>query len=386
MDLLTILNHCHHHRGFVYERARFGPDKKSIEVEVRPREGSAARCSGCHQLAPGYDHLPERRFEFIPLWGLLVFLLYRMRRVDCRQCGEVVVEEVPWGDGKHQLTRAYMLVLARWARKLSWQETADAFHTSRDKVRDAVDYVVTWGLAHRTLESIRAIGVDEIQYAKGHKYLTLVYQIDQGITRLLWVGKERTIESFQGFFTVIGETLASQIEFVCSDMWQPHLDVIRAKCSQALHILDPFHIVAKMNKALDEVRAGEAREMMRDGHEPLLKKSRWCVLKRHENLTAQQKNRLRDLLRYNLRTVRAYLLKEDFQQFWTYNSPTWAGMFLDFWCDRTMRSRIEPMKKIARTLRSHRALLLNYFKARKQFSSGRPNVCGGYNPGAKGGA
>jgi transposase len=81
----------------------------------------------------------------------------------------------------------------------------------------------------------------EIQYAKGHKYLTLVYQIDEGITRLLRVGKERTLESFQSFFTVIGEQLAAQIEFVCSDMWQPYLDVIRQKCSQALHILDRFH-------------------------------------------------------------------------------------------------------------------------------------------------
>jgi transposase len=109
----------------------------------------------------------------------------------------VVVEEVPWSDGKHQSTKAHMVFLARWARKLSWKETAESFHTSWDKVCDAVEYVVHWGLQHRTLESIRAIGVDEIQYAKGHKYLTLVYQIDQGITRLLWVGKERTIESFQ---------------------------------------------------------------------------------------------------------------------------------------------------------------------------------------------
>src|SRR5713101_8358223 len=196
MELLTILNHCHRHRGFVYQHARFGPDKQSIEVDVRPREGSAAVCSGCHQPAPGYDHLPERRFEFIPFWGILVFFLYQMRRVHCRNCGIVVVEEVPWGDGKHQLTRAYMLFLARWARKLSWQETADAFHTSWDQVCDAVEYVVHWGLEHRTLEPIRAIGVDEIQYAKGHKYLTLVYQIDQGLTRLPWVGRERTIESF----------------------------------------------------------------------------------------------------------------------------------------------------------------------------------------------
>jgi transposase len=380
MELTTILNLCHHHRGFVYYHARFGSDKKSVEVNVRPRAGSAAVCSGCHKPAPGYDHLPERRFEFIPFWGFLVFFLYSMRRVQCRHCGVVVVEEVPWSDGKHQLTKAYMLFLARWARKLSWQETAEAFHTSWEKVCFAVEYVVGWGLEHRTLEPIRAIGVDEIQYAKGHKYLTLVYQIDQGIIRLLWVGRERTIASFQEFFTLIGKELAAQIEFVCSDMWQPYLDVIRRNCSQALHILDRFHVVAKMNKALDDVRAAESRKMAQEGHEPLLKKSRWCVLKRKENLTSQQKIRLRDLLRYNLQTVRAYLLKEDFQQFWDYNSPTWAGKFLDFWCFQTMRSRIEPMKKIARTLRTHRALLLNYFKARKHYSSG---VIEGLNNKAK---
>jgi len=151
-------------------------------------------------------------------------------------------------------------------------------------------------------------------------------------------------------------------------MWQPYLDVIRQKCSQAPHILDRFHIVAKMNKALDEVRAAESRQIdARDGHETLLKKSRWCVLKRKENLTSQQNLRLCELLRYNLRTVRAYLLKEAVRE---YNSPTWAGTFLDFWCYQTMRSRIEPMKKSARTLRSHRQLLINYFKAKKQFSSG----------------
>jgi len=86
-------------------------------------------------------------------------------------------------------------------------------------------------------------------YAKGHKYLPLVYQIDLGITRLLWVGKERTVESFQGFFTMIGEGLTSKIVFICSDMWEPYLKLVREKCAEALHILDRFHIVAKMNKA-----------------------------------------------------------------------------------------------------------------------------------------
>jgi transposase len=381
MQLITILNRCHRFRGFVYEGAKFSPSEQqhTIEVRVRPRAGSAAICSGCHRPAAGYDHLSERRFEFIPFWGFLVFLLYRMRRVNCKTCG-VVVEELPWASGKHQLTKVYMQFLAHWARKLSWKETATSFRTSWEQVCHAVEYVVSWGLEHRTLAPIRAIGVDEIQYAKGHKYLTLVYQIDAGLTRLLWVGKERTVETFEGFFAMIGEDLSSRIEFVCSDMWKPYLRVIREKCSQALHILDRFHIVAKMNEALDDVRAAESRKMAQEGHEPLLKKSRWCVLKRKENLTPQQKFRLRDLLRYNLQTVRAYLLKEDFQQFWEYNSPTWAGMFLDFWCGQTMRSRIEPMKKIARMLRAHRELLLNYFKAKKEFSSG---IVEGFNNKAK---
>ena len=304
----------------VISTTRFSADKKSIEVAVRPRQGSAAVCSRCHQPAPGYDRLGERRFEFIPLWEFFVFLLYTMRRVDCHHFGAIVVEEVPGSDGKRQLTKAYMLFLARWARRLSWKETATAFHTSWDKVF-AVEHVVTWGLAHRTLGPIDAIGVDEIQYAKGHKYLTLVYQIDIGMTRLLWVGRERTIESFQGFFTTLGEQLTSQIVFICSDMWEPYLKLIREKCSDALHILDRFHIVAKMNKALDQVRAEESRRISSEGRAPVLKKSRWLLLKRQENLAEEQRFRLRDLLRYNLKTVRAYLLKEVFQQLWDYNSP-----------------------------------------------------------------
>jgi transposase len=380
LQLITILNRCHRFPGFVYQQARLTADQKSIEIAMRPRKGSKAVCSQCHEPGPGYDKLPERRFEFIPFWGFLVFLLYSMRRVDCRRCQTVVVEEVPWGDGKHTLTRAYMLFLARWARRLSWKETAEAFRTSWEKVFDAVEYVVTFGLEHRVLGQIDAIGVDEIQYARGHKYLTLVYQIDLGVTRLLWIGRERTIESFQEFFKVIGDEVAAKIVFVCSDMWEPYLKVIREKCSEAIHILDRFHIVAKMNKALDEVRAGESRRMARDGYLPVLKKSRWLLLKREENLKTEQRFRLRDLLRYNLKTVRAYLLKEAFQQLWDYDSPFWAGKFLDQWCRHVMRSRIEPMKKIARSLREHRELILNYFRAQKMLSSG---VVEGLNNKAK---
>jgi transposase len=369
MRIITLLNQCHHHPGFVYENALAGPEANSIEIGIRPRRGTKPVCSGCHQPGACYDHLSVRRFEFVPLWGMLVYFVYRMRRVDCKTCG-VRVEEIPWATGKHQLTKAYMLFLAHWARMLSWKETANTFRTSWDKVCRAVEYVVTWGLEHRDISAIEAIGVDEIQYGRGHNYLTLVYQIEQGCTRLLWVGKERTVESFEQFFELIGKKTADGIQFVCSDMWKPYLRVIHERCTNAINILDRFHIVAKMNAALDDVRAAEARRLSQDGYEPVLKKSRWCVLKREANLTTTQRFRLRELLRYNLKTVRAYLLKEDFQQFWEYNSPAWAAKFLDDWCSQVMRSRIEPMKKVAKTLRGHRELILNYFHARKMFSSG----------------
>ena len=292
-----------------------------------------------------------------------------MRRVDCHQCG-VKVEAVPWGCGKHQLTTACVLFLAHWARKLSWKETALSFRTSWDKVCQAVEVVLAWGLERRTLGPIQAIGVDEVACGKGHQYLTLVYQIDAHCTRLLWVGKERTVATFEQFFEMIGADRSGKIEFVCPDMWKPYLRVIRARCSNALNILDRFHIVAKMNVALDEVRAGEARRLVQDGFEPVLKKTRWCVLKRKENLTGNQRIRLRDILKYNQQTVRAYLLKEQFAHLWNYDSPTWAGKFLDQWIALAMRSRIEPMKTVAKTLRNHREPILNYFRAKKQFFSG----------------
>ena len=185
MQVITILNRCHRFSRFVYQHAQFSSDNKSIESQCGRAPPRSVRAVIGRR--PDTINSPSGRFESIPFWGFLGFLLYTMRRVDCRHCAAVVVEEVPWADGKRTLTKAYMLFLARWACRLSWKETAQAFRTSWDKVFDAVEHVVTWGLEHRVLGQIDAIGVDEIQYAKGHKYLTLVYQIDVGITRLLWV-------------------------------------------------------------------------------------------------------------------------------------------------------------------------------------------------------
>ena len=310
MQLKTVLNRVHPIKGFVYEQVRFEGD--SIEVEVRSRKRSRAFCSGCGRRGPTYDHLAARQFAFVPLWAISVYLLYAMRRVDCPRCG-VRVEMVPWGEGKRPLTRAYAVFLARWARRLSWKEVASIFQTSWETVYRSVAWVVEYGLQHRSLEGVTAIGVDEVQFQKGHRYLTVVYQIDAGCRRLLWVGRDRTSKTLLRFFRMMGRERTARIRFVCSDMWKPYLRVIAKKAAQAIHILDRYHIVARLNKALDEVRAAEAKSLAREGYEPVLTHSRWCFLKNPENLTPKQRVKLKDLLRYDLKSVRAYLLKESFQ-------------------------------------------------------------------------
>jgi len=377
VQLKTILNHVERHKSFVYQEARWADPQTQTEIEIpiEPRANGRAICSGCGQRQPNYDRLPARRFEYVPLWQIAVYFVYAMRRVDCPTCG-VKVEQVPWCDGKHQLTTTYRWFLANWAKRLSWQGVAEAFGTTWQNVFRSVQHAVLWGLAHRDLEGIESIGVDEVAWQKGHKYLTLVYQIDSGRKRLLWIGKDRTAKTFLGFFRMLGKERSAQIKFVCSDMWKAYLKVITKKAGQAIHVLDRFHIMQKLNKAIDKVRAGEARQMKQDGYEEVLKHSRWCLLKRPENLTDKQTVKLAELLKYNLQSVRAHLLREDFQRFWEYVSPSWAGKFLDQWCTRTMRSQLEPMKEVARTLRSHRELLLNWFRAKGALSSG---VVEGFN-------
>jgi transposase len=280
------------------------------------------------------------------------------------------VERVPWGEGKSSLTIEYKWFLARWAKRMSWKEVSEAFRVSWDKVYDAVKYAVSWGLEHRNLDGIAAIGVDEVQWQRGHRYQTVVYQLDEGCKRLLWVGPDRTAKTLLRFFRFLGRERSAQIEFVCSDMWQAYLKVIAKKIPQAIHVLDRFHIMQRIGKAIDKVRAAEVKQLKQDGYEPVLKGSRWLLLKRPENLTDRQALKLEEILQYNLKSVRSHLMKEDFQRFWEYWSPTWAGKFLDQWCTRAMRSRIEPMKQVARMLRDKRGLILNWFRAEGKLSAG----------------
>ena len=370
MTLKSVLNRVQPIKAFVYESVRFSPTlSDTIEVEVVPRAGGKPCCSGCGRRCATYDHLEKRCWTMTPLWIFSMVLLYTMRRVDCPQCG-VVVERVPWASGKWRLCDGFRLFLAQWARKLSWQETAASFRVSWADVYASVQWVVEYGLKHRVLEGITAIGVDEVCVRLGRVYWTLLYQIDEHMVRLLWIGYDRQKDTLLAGLKSLGEPVCAGLRYVCSDMWAPYLAAVREHLPRVLHVLDRFHIRKQLNEAVNQVRKEEVRALAAAGLQPQLKKMRWVLLKNRKNWTPKERRRMRQLQHSGLASIRAYWLVVAFEHFWTYLSPSWAAKFLDGWRRRVRRSRLQPLRKVADTLHKNRAVLLNYFRARKAISGG----------------
>ena len=345
-----------------------------IEITLQPHGGIRGRCSQCRRPAPGYDRLPERRWQFVPLWGIATWFRYAPRRVQCPEHG-VAVEYLPWSDGKRPLTCTLMGFLARWARRLSWRETARVFQTSWESVYRSVEWFVEWGLAERQLAGVESMGVDEIHWGHGLRaanFLTVIYQIDGHCRRLLWVGQRRTEATLRRGLKALGPEVVKGLRFVCSDMWKPYLSVLATEAGQALHVLDRFHITLHLNQAVDQVRRAESARLRAASQAAAqqLKHTRWTLLRRGSRVRGRARQKLQALLASKLQTARAWELKETFAHFWKYRSVTWAGAFLDYWTWRAMRSRLEPMKKVARMLRSHEELILNWFRAKGEISTG----------------
>jgi len=370
MLVKTLLNRAEKFKSFVYDNPRFEKVEGQIAlvINILPRKNSQPICPICLKAFHTHDTLGERSYEYVPIWDFKVYFRYARRRANCDLDGPIA-ELIPWAVGKEHQTTTYKVFLARWARRLSWKETAGIFKTSWDSVFRAVKYVVEYGLAHQSLDGIKQLGIDEISYG-GHKYLTLVYQLDEGCRRLLWSGPTRRVKTLLRFFRWFGKERSALLEYVSSDMWAPYLKVIKKKATNALNILDRFHIMKKFNEAIDKIRREEANQLSQHSKEHILIHSRWPLLKNKVNMTENQVVKLKDLLRHKLRSVKGYLMREDFQRFWQFRYIGCAEKFLDAWIKRTMHSKLEPMKKVAKTLRKHKYLILNWFHAEGKVSNG----------------
>ncbi len=231
--------------------------------------------------------------------------------------------------------------------------------------------MLTQAFAHLDTAQLAFLG--EIHWGKGHganRFLTVIYQIDAECRRLLWVGPKRTEATLKRGLAALGSQVVEGLQSVCSDMWRPYLNVIADRVSHALHVLDRFHITSHLNQAVDRVRRSECTRLAGKPRGKRLKKMRWKLLRRGSRVRGKARTQLNALIGSKLATARAWILKESFQHFWKYRSVTWAKGFLNAWCTRALRSRLEPMKKVARMMRKHEHLIYNWFKAKGEISSG----------------
>ena len=282
---------------------------EAIQIRLQAHQGIRGKCSQCGRSAPGYDRLEERNWQHVPVWGIPTYFCYAPRRVQCPEHG-IGVEAIPWSEGKRPFTRAMMGFLARWARRLSWRETATVFHTSWEAVYRSVQWFVEWGLAHRKLENVRSLGIDELHWGRGkgaNNFITVLYQLDQGCRRLLWVGPRRTQATLKRGLKALGPEVVKGLRFVCSDMWKPYVQVIAREAQHAVHVLDRFHITLHLNQAVDEVRRAESSRLRAAGKASAqrLKHMRWQLLRRGRSVRGRARQKLHTIWLSKLATGRA---------------------------------------------------------------------------------
>lgn len=232
-------------------------DTCGLTVELAPDLRYWPRCGQCGERGAYRDTRAARRFRHVPLWGIAVELVYEPRRVSCEHCAGVHVEAMPWVVGKQRFTRALMVTIATWTRVLPWKQVARLFRCSWGTVAKAVEAAVEYGLAHRDISGVIYIGIDEISRKKGHVYVTNVYDLESKC--LLWSGEERKEKTLEAFFDFLGPERTAALEGICCDMWQPYIDVIKARAPNAVLVFDKFHIVRHLMEAVDQVRRDEIR-------------------------------------------------------------------------------------------------------------------------------
>ena len=309
------------------------------------------RCGECGREAPrvAATRRPPRSWRDLAMRDQVVELVYAPCRVWCLGCG-LRVERVPWADKWQRVTHALARAVAELARVLDWSAVAHHFRLNWKTIATVVEGTVLWGLQHRRWYPLHVIGMDEVSRRKGQQYLTIVYDLDGG--RVVWVGRDRTTATMERFFAWLGPRRARAIHTACCDMWAVYIDAVRTHLPAATIVFDRFHLSQYLGRAVDDVRRQTWRQLVGRAKAEF-KRTRFLWLTNPANLRREERTRLSALLRLNSPIVKAYLLKEDLRRFWDYRRTAWAERHLRQWLWRASHSRLEPFKKLARTLRTH---------------------------------
>jgi len=336
-------------------------EEDGITIEVRP-SWHVPRCGSCRRRAPGYDRQPARRWRHLAVGGMILWLRYAPRRVECRRCG-VHAEAVSWAATlETRFTEAFEELVAYLARATDKTTVSTLLGIAWRSVGAIVERVVERHLDSKRLDGLVFIGIDEFSYRKRHHYLTVV--VDHIERRVVWAAEGRSADTLARFFDELGPARASDLECITLDMSAGYLKTIRARAPRAQVIFDRFHVQRLASDAVDQVRREQMRGLTDLVEKRAIKHSRFALLKNPWDLTRRQGEKLKQVERTNRPLYRAYLLKETLAQALDYRQPKRAERALREWLAWASRSRLKPFVRVARTIREHRDGILAYVSYR----------------------
>lgn len=334
---------------------------RELWLEVKPYKNGAL-CPHCHRRGKIISHLKEPRiWRDVPVCGRQVFFVYCPREILCCTHGRVQ-EDIPWAAPYARVTYRFEYSLLIYCSIMTQKAAAQLLHISNSTLSDILHRVITRTRQGHRIRGLKLIGIDEISYCKGHKYATIVYDLERSC--VVWVGKGKARKTIDSFFSnELSSYQRKQIVSGCCDMSEAFIGAIEKWCPNATLVLDRFHIVKALNEAVDEVRKEEWRKADKSGRKTL-KGLRWMLYRHSTNRSEEDTKSLKSLYMGNRRIHRAWVLKDEFEQFWDFKDQDTAKEFLHGWCKTAARSRLESIKKFVNTIRKHEKRLLPFVENR----------------------
>lgn len=347
MRIATVFNKLLSLQGAWVRSVKFGAN--TVEVVVA-RRGRLHRCPKCSfSTRASYDsHQAWWRHVALGKWRVIITAT--VCRVDCARHG-VLTEAVPWAAPESRFTLDFEDLTAWLAREMNKTAVTRLLHVTWRTVGRIIQRVVGRKIDNHRLDGLYVIGLDEVSYRKGHKYLSVV--ANHATSTPAWIGEGRSQKSIGKFFDELGPERSAQIEHITMDMSAPYIAEVRERARQAEIVFDPFHVVKLAGDAVHKLRREEARLRKGTDEATVLKGSRWALLRAAEDLKLEEHAKLADVARINKRVYRGYLLKEELRAlYWC--GPRAARRHLASWLAWASRSKLRPFVTLARTLRKYR--------------------------------
>ena len=332
----------------------------TVSVDIPP--GSTVVCPVCDQAGCSIKDRRERSWRHLDTCQFQTVIRAPLPRCQCPTCGVKTVTP-PWAAPHSRFTLLFERLAIDALLEMSVAGACRLLRLSWDQASGLLHRAVVRGLHRRDLSGLRRIGIDEKSVGKGHRYITLVYDLET--SQVVWIGRDRKEETLDGFFANLPPAVLSQIECLTMDMWKPYQAACRKWIpdAEAKTVLDRFHIERHLNQAVDQVRQQEHRHLQAQGID-LLKQSKWDWLYRPENLPTTRRIRFDDLRQYDLKTVRAHAIKEHFRHFWRYTYAGFAQRFFKRWYFWATHSRLSPIIQVAKRLKRHEDRIFSFFRLR----------------------